>query len=37
VTDSAALTSALADLEQARADHHAVYQRWVELTEKAGG
>jgi hypothetical protein len=24
-------------LEQATADHHAVYQRWVELTEKIGG
>jgi ATP-binding cassette subfamily F protein uup len=37
VTDSAALTAALADLEQATAHHHAVYQRWVELTEKIGG
>jgi ABC transport system ATP-binding/permease protein len=37
VTDSAALTAALADLEQATADHHAVYERWVELTEKIGG
>ncbi len=37
VTDSAALTAALADLEQATADHHTVYERWVELTEKIGG
>ena len=36
-TDSAALTAALADLEQATADHHAVYERWVELTEKITG
>jgi len=36
-TDSAALTAALADLEQARAHHHAVYERWVELTEKVSG
>ena len=37
VTDPAALTAALADLEQATADHHAVYKRWVELTEKITG
>lgn len=37
VTDPEALTSALAELEQAKADHHAVYERWVELTEKIGG
>jgi ABC transport system ATP-binding/permease protein len=37
VTDPTALTTALADLEQATADHHAVYERWVELTEKIGG
>ena len=37
VTDPTALTTALADLEQARADHHTVYERWVELTEKTGG
>ncbi len=37
VTDPTALTAALADLEQARAHHHAVYERWVELTEKVGG
>jgi ATP-binding cassette subfamily F protein uup len=33
-TNSQALTTALAELEEARADHHAVYERWVELTEK---
>ncbi len=37
VTDPAALTAAIAELEQARADHHTVYQRWLELTEKMGG
>jgi ATP-binding cassette subfamily F protein uup len=37
VTDPAALTAALAELEQARTDHHAKYERWVELTEKIGG
>ncbi len=37
VTDPEALTAALAELEQAKADHHAVYERWVELTEKIGG
>jgi ABC transport system ATP-binding/permease protein len=36
-TDPVALTTALADLEQARADHDTVYERWVELTEKIGG
>ncbi|HEX4287108.1 MAG TPA: ABC-F family ATP-binding cassette domain-containing protein [Terracidiphilus sp.] len=35
--DPAALTTALTDLEQARADHDALYERWVELTEKIGG
>ncbi|HUA91628.1 MAG TPA: ABC-F family ATP-binding cassette domain-containing protein [Terracidiphilus sp.] len=35
--DPAALTAALADLEAAKAEHHAVYERWVELTEKIGG
>jgi hypothetical protein len=29
--------AALPDLEQATAGHHAVYQRWVELTEKITG
>ena len=37
VTNSQALTAALAELEEAKADHHAVYERWVELTEKTGG
>ncbi|HZZ41152.1 MAG TPA: ABC-F family ATP-binding cassette domain-containing protein [Acidobacteriaceae bacterium] len=37
VTDSRALTEALAELDAAKADHHAVYDRWVELTEKIGG
>jgi ATP-binding cassette subfamily F protein uup len=36
VTDSHALTAALAELEEAKAHHHAVYERWVELTEKIG-
>ncbi|MGA8529400.1 MAG: ABC-F family ATP-binding cassette domain-containing protein [Acidobacteriaceae bacterium] len=37
VTDPRALTEALAELEAAKADHHAIYERWVELTEKIGG
>lgn len=37
VTDPQALTQALAELEEAKAHHHAVYERWVELTEKVGG
>ena len=37
VIDSEALTAALAELEQAKAEHHAVYERWLELTEKIGG
>ncbi len=36
-TNSQALIAALAELEEAKADHHAAYQRWVELTEKIGG
>jgi ABC transport system ATP-binding/permease protein len=36
VIDPAALTSALAELEAATVEHHAVYERWVELTEKIG-
>ncbi len=36
VTSPQALTEALAELEAARADHHAVYERWMELTEKTG-
>jgi ABC transport system ATP-binding/permease protein len=37
VIDPIALTTALAELEAAKAEHHAVYERWVELTEKTGG
>ena len=36
VTDPVALTAALAEMEAAQAEHDAVYQRWAELTEKAG-
>jgi ABC transport system ATP-binding/permease protein len=36
VTDPAALTEALAEMEAAQAEHDAVYQRWAELTEKVG-
>jgi ATP-binding cassette subfamily F protein uup len=36
-TDAAALTAALAEMELAQAEHDAVYARWAELTEKAGG
>ena len=36
VTDSEALTAALEELEAAKAEHHAIYQRWLELTEKMG-
>lgn len=36
VTDPEALTIALAELEASKAEHHAVYERWVELTEKLG-
>ena len=36
-TDPVVLTEALAEFERARADHHAAYERWVELTEKIGG
>jgi ATP-binding cassette subfamily F protein uup len=36
VTDPTALTEALAEMEAAQAEHDAVYQRWAELTEKAG-
>ena len=35
-TDASALTSALAEMELAQAEHDAVYARWAELTEKAG-
>lgn len=37
VTDPAALTAALAELEAAKAEHHTIYERWIELTEKIGG
>jgi ATP-binding cassette subfamily F protein uup len=36
-TDAAALTEALAALHSAQTGHDAVYERWIELTEKAGG
>lgn len=36
VTDPGALTAALTELEAAKAEHHSVYERWVELTEKIG-
>ena len=36
-TDPVVLTAVLAELEQAKADQYAVYERWVELTEKIGG
>jgi ATP-binding cassette subfamily F protein uup len=37
VTSNAeALTAALAEMEAAQAEHDAVYERWAELTEKAG-
>jgi ATP-binding cassette subfamily F protein uup len=35
-TNPTALTEALAEMESAQAEHDAVYQRWAELTEKAG-
>jgi ATP-binding cassette subfamily F protein uup len=37
VIDPEALTAALAELEAAKAVHNAVYERWVELTEKVSG
>jgi ATP-binding cassette subfamily F protein uup len=37
VTDPTALTAALVEFEEAKADHHTVYERWLELTEKTGG
>ena len=37
VTNPEALTVALAELEAARTEHHTVYERWLELTEKIGG
>jgi ATP-binding cassette subfamily F protein uup len=36
VVDPEALTAALAEFEAAKAEHHAVYERWVDLTEKVG-
>jgi ATP-binding cassette subfamily F protein uup len=36
VTDPAALTAALAEMEAAQAEHDAIYQRWAELSEKVG-
>jgi len=36
-TDAQALTEALAELESAQKEHNAVYERWMELTEKIGG
>src|ERR1700690_465558 len=35
--NAAALTDALATLASAQAAHDAIYERWVELTEKIGG
>ena len=37
VTDAKALTEALAELEAAESEHHAIYERWIVLTEKMGG
>lgn len=37
VVDPVALTVALGELEAAKAEHHAIYERWIELTEKIGG
>jgi ATP-binding cassette subfamily F protein uup len=36
-TDATALTEALMELDRAQTEHDAVYERWVELTEKIGG
>jgi ATP-binding cassette subfamily F protein uup len=35
-TNATALTEALTEMEAAQAEHDAVYERWAELTEKAG-
>ncbi|MGC2635621.1 MAG: ABC-F family ATP-binding cassette domain-containing protein [Acidobacteriaceae bacterium] len=35
-TDAAAIVEALAELDAARTEHDAIYERWVELAEKAG-
>jgi ATP-binding cassette subfamily F protein uup len=36
-TNAAALTEALTEVDSAQAEHDAVYERWMELTEKVGG
>jgi ATP-binding cassette subfamily F protein uup len=36
-SDAERLTAALAEMEAAQHEHDAVYERWAELTEKAGG
>jgi len=36
VIDARALIEAMAELEAAQAEHDAIYERWAELTEKAG-
>jgi ATP-binding cassette subfamily F protein uup len=36
VVDAKALTEALAELEAAQTEHDKIYERWAELTEKAG-
>ncbi len=36
VTDPAAITAALAEVEAAQAGHDVLYRRWAELSEKAG-
>jgi ATP-binding cassette subfamily F protein uup len=36
-SDAEKLTAALAEMEAAQHEHDAVYERWAELTEKAGG
>ena len=35
-TNAEALTKALHEMEQAQAEADVLYQRWAELTEKAG-
>jgi ATP-binding cassette subfamily F protein uup len=37
VVDPAALTEAMAELEDSQAEHDSIYERWLELTEKIGG
>jgi ATP-binding cassette subfamily F protein uup len=36
-TNPQELIAALGELEEARAEHHTVYERWLELTEKVSG